>query len=267
MLRAFAAYVINLDRSPERLRSAASQLDPMDLDWQRVRATDAATLADIPMAHYDTARFERHVGRKVDPSEIALVFSHLKAMRTFLDSPARFGLILEDDFEIADPAEFREILMALADCTDNWDYVRLSCGSGRYPLPLPLQQLTDRHVLAAPLMKFSCSAAYLISRRTAETLATALLPVDDPFDRLLDSPWRHDRHYRIVWPVPIQQRQGLKHTIDYATRNTKPPAWQRRGALLHRMASGLRRFAYNSRRGFFVPAWARSRPISPRGSS
>ncbi len=257
MLRDFAAFVINLDRSPDRLRTAADQLDRMELGWHRVRAIDATGLAGIPLAHYNTEQFERHIGRQVDPTEIALAFSHLKAIRSFLDCAAPFGLIFEDDFEILDKSELLEILAALARCPESWDLVRLSCSASRHPHPIAIGPLTGKHALAAPLMKFSCAAAYLINRRAAEALAAAMLPVVEPFDYLLDSPWLHDHTYRIVWPVPIRQFRRFGHTIDYSFRAAKPPAWRRHGALVRRIETGMRRFAYNSRRGFFVSPWVR----------
>ncbi|MCC6888149.1 MAG: glycosyltransferase family 25 protein [Hyphomicrobiales bacterium] len=259
MLQDFAAFVINLDRSPDRLQSAGEQCAAVGLRWQRVSAIDATTLPEVPRADYDVARFEWHVGRKIDPTEIAFAFSHLKAIRAFLDSPARFGLIVEDDFNILDRNEFCRTLAALADDPDSWDLVRLSCSSSRYPLPVKIKRLTARHDLAAPLMKFSCAAAYLLNRRAAAALSTTLLPIDDPFDHLLDNPWRHGLQYRITWPVLVAQILEFGHTIEYSRRSTKPMPMARIGALAHRMRIGLQRIAYNLQHGLFLRQRARYR--------
>ena len=256
MPKSTAAFVINLDRSPDRLRSAADQLDQVGLAWQRVRAIDTQAMADMPAAHFDKDRFERNVGRSLHLSEIAMSFSHHKALRAFLDSQASVGLILEDDFKILDRPGFPGLLDAL-ESSPGWDFVRASC-SGRYPLPVPVTRLTADFVLAAPLLKFCCAAAYFVNRRAAETLLTAWLPFDLPFDHLMDQPWKHDLRYRVVWPAPVTQVRGFGHTIEYKYRLNKPPSWKRHSALFYRLGSGLRRFAHNSRQGFFVFEWMKN---------
>src|SRR5262245_32219023 len=120
-----ASYLINLDRSPDRLRSAATQLDRTGLRWQRIRAVDGQELGDAIASCCDAQAFARNVGRSVSASEIALCLSHIKAMQTFLEGPAGFALIFEDDLEIDDIATFKSVVDALTNRFDLWDLVKL----------------------------------------------------------------------------------------------------------------------------------------------
>ena len=72
-----ASYLINLDRSPDRLSSAATQLDRTGLRGQRIRAVDGQELGDVNASCCDAQAFARNVGRSVSASEIALCLSHI----------------------------------------------------------------------------------------------------------------------------------------------------------------------------------------------
>lgn len=92
-----SAYVINLDRSPDRLRAMSMQLDALAVRWKRVAAIDGAARGALPWADYDTRVYERSVGKGTNLGEVACYFSHLRALNMFLDDGHDFGLILEDD--------------------------------------------------------------------------------------------------------------------------------------------------------------------------
>src|SRR5882672_7262291 len=105
-MRDVGIYLVNLDRSVDRLRSAAEQLDGVGIDWQRISAIDGRAQGDAS-AHCDKETFARHVGRNVTGGEISVYLSHTKALRAFLESPKLFALVFEDDFSIDDILAFK----------------------------------------------------------------------------------------------------------------------------------------------------------------
>src|SRR5688572_13722755 len=126
-----AFFVINLERSPDRLRSAAHQLDIAGLAWQRVAAVDSRAVEDA--AQEDNRElFARNIGRDISSSEIALYLSHIKAIESFLASKARFGVIFEDDLAIKDITAFKDVIRELVRRDNRWDIVKLS-GTHRFP--------------------------------------------------------------------------------------------------------------------------------------
>jgi glycosyl transferase family 25 len=245
-----AAYVINLDRSRERLSAAASQLDEAGIGWQRISAIDGHAFDEVLVARYDVATFARNVGRGISGSEIALHLSHMKAMEAFLESGSSAGLIFEDDFVIDDLSTFKRVASALMRCTACWDIVRLS-GAHRYSLPVKQACLVAPHVLAAPLLKLTGATCYLINRRAAAIILERLPPINDHFDHRLDQPWLFGLNYRMVHPFPVREARGIS-TINYVNRAAKFSAWQRRHCLYYRIGVGLLRLAYNAHHGFFL---------------
>ena len=88
-------YVINLDRSPERLSNISAQCKKYNIDFVRIPAFDGSTL-DLEKLADDTAcRFE--MGRSIQPGEVGCFLSHKKALDAFLSSEDEFAVILEDD--------------------------------------------------------------------------------------------------------------------------------------------------------------------------
>src|SRR5215470_2102347 len=69
-------FLINLDRSPDRLRASARQLEDLGLSWSRVSAFDGQVAHPALWSGIDRGRFESNVGRPITASEIALHLSH-----------------------------------------------------------------------------------------------------------------------------------------------------------------------------------------------
>jgi glycosyl transferase family 25 len=92
------AYIINLDGSDERWKSATAELNKLNLCHVRVSAIDGRNrpLSDFPS--YDSAKTRRHYDRDLNGGEIGCYLSHIRALNMFIESGADSCLILEDDF-------------------------------------------------------------------------------------------------------------------------------------------------------------------------
>ena len=81
-------YVINLDRRPDRMAKMREQLDRMKgVGWHRIAAVDAKSVS--------------RKGPYLDEGSVACQMSHMKAMRSFLDTHHEHAVILEDDVELS----------------------------------------------------------------------------------------------------------------------------------------------------------------------
>jgi glycosyl transferase family 25 len=92
-----ACLMINLDRSPDRLRSAQARLSESNIAFQRVPAVDGRLLGGSNAPPMDDLAAHRNMGRPMLPGEVAACMSHALALRTFLQSNHGSCLILEDD--------------------------------------------------------------------------------------------------------------------------------------------------------------------------
>ena len=101
------AYLINLDRSPDRLAEADAQLRAAGVAYERVPAVDGRTLGWAGLrGRVSRFRFFLVHGRLPTPGEVACACSHLEAYRRLLASGEGAALVFEDDAAL-DPDAFR----------------------------------------------------------------------------------------------------------------------------------------------------------------
>jgi glycosyl transferase, family 25 len=113
--QSFKTFLINLDRSPERLAQMTERCDAAGIVFARVNAVDGRCLSDSERQQYDRDGGIAWYGLPMIDNEVACYLSHLKALRAFLDTGAAYGLILEDDTEPDDRSQ-RILLAIIAEC-------------------------------------------------------------------------------------------------------------------------------------------------------
>ena len=116
-------FIINLDNAAERLNFVSSQLERFDIPWKRISAINGLNLKP-PYINYQEKKFNIFFGKKTNPNVVAVFYSHLKAMRYFLESDYDIGIILEDDACISD--NFDVYINDIIKTSDRWDLLRLS---------------------------------------------------------------------------------------------------------------------------------------------
>jgi glycosyl transferase, family 25 len=236
-------YVINLDRSPQRMAIMEERLKPLDLAWTRVSAVEGKQL-DLPnLRELSIPGFLANHGKQPKPAEVGCYLSHIRVFEAFLaQHDAEFALVLEDDVLFQD--DFLEVLQALTQCASAWDLVRLSgFHSGG---PVGIQALTERRQLAIMFFKQTSSAAYLINRKAAQAMLNSLLPMTVPYDHAFDQPWAMGVKARMVSPLPISLDWEQESTIGYAPGTSGKLKWYRRfSTYRYRLCNECRR-AVNS---------------------
>lgn len=93
-------YVINLDRSPERLNEFKDNFSSIGIYVERVEAVDGQ-LNDLTL-HFDDRLCRKEMGRSIQPGEVGCYLSHVKAIQKFWESDAEYAIILEDDASPSD---------------------------------------------------------------------------------------------------------------------------------------------------------------------
>ena len=122
-------FLINLDRSADRLARCAPLLDALGVTWERVpgiegKRLDAARLASLnphPAPHGEWFR-------PLTPGEIGCVLSHLRCWQRIEERGLDCALVLEDDFQTHDICTLQN-LQALADSATGahpWDVLKLT---------------------------------------------------------------------------------------------------------------------------------------------
>jgi glycosyl transferase family 25 len=251
-------YVINLDRSADRLAVIAQQLDALGLPWTRVTAVDGKRIR-LPLPALDLARYLKCHGRYVLPSEIGCYLSHLRVMREFLDSPHAFAMVLEDDAEITpEVVELARSLIA-SDAPDDWDMVKFE--AHRTNVAFPIRRLSGRHRLCALPYRPTGSAAYLVNRKAAQAYIDRLLPMVVPYDHAFDRGWALGLRVRSILPRPVRTvaTATTVATPDQPFRKLK--AFRKLPALWWRTRTETMRFV-SALHGWLAPQ--RAFPWTPR---
>jgi glycosyl transferase family 25 len=223
-MQPFPVYLINLDRSPDRLAFMQAQFVRLGMAFERIPAVDGRGVAA-----------DRHNWRHHAPlrdGEVGCYLSHIKALEAFLASGAACGVILEDDAVLSDALP--GILAGLQNGSD-WDLVKLYAThvSGVWP----------RRGLVRVAFRHGASAAYVVNRHAAARLLSGLLPITVPYDHAFDRAWTHGFRLRLWLPFPVS-RHTLPSTIGVSSKKLHKPWYAQGGMVLFRGWNDVARVAY-----------------------
>ncbi|PUE55509.1 glycosyltransferase family 25 protein [Limnohabitans parvus] len=234
-------YVINLDRSKDRLDAITHQLDGLGLPFMRIPAVDGKQASPEQKACIDEHTYQRKHGKPSLPGELGCYLSHVKAIQTFLYSDAPFALILEDDAIFGEG--FVDAVHELMRHPQKWDMVKLSgVHSGT---PVSVFNLNAKYGLAVMFSKCTCSSAYLINRTAALAYSEKLLPMTLPYDHEFDLGWKYQIKVMAVSPFPVIHNEAVATTIvPGSVPNLKFRGRKRWPTHLYRLRTELSRLSY-----------------------
>jgi glycosyl transferase family 25 len=241
VLQKLTAFVINLDRSPERLRAVTEALHHYGINWERVAAVDGHKLDLDQTPEFSLVGYRRLHGKEINRAEVGCYLSHVRAFRQFLASDHQYALILEDDAVFyANPSALLASLMAQS---QHWDVAKLSgYHSGS---PVSLCALDGEHDLCVAITKHTGANAYLVNRHAAQTYVERLLPMKLPYDHAFDRPWLYGLKFRMVNPALCRpDASGVLPSTISDSRQNKLPAYRRISVVLYRAVNELLRVAY-----------------------
>lgn len=176
-------YLINLDRSLDRLAAMTAQLSKLGLQFERISAIDGRALQPNVI---DALRETVAGWKPLALGEVGCFLSHRACWRRILDGAHDFGCILEDDIVLSPrlprftdgnqwiPADAEIVKLETSGVRIWLDRKSLSLGNG-----FSLQRLRSAHYR---------TGGYIVSRRTAERLLELTQRISVPVDLLLFDP-------------------------------------------------------------------------------
>jgi glycosyl transferase, family 25 len=204
-------WLINLDRSKERLDAMIPRLAALGLDYTRFAAIDGQAEWTRLVSSVDITAFRSNVGREVLPGEIGCYLSHLAVWQALIDSPHDVALILEDD--VVFHADFMSAVERAISIQDRWDMVKLNFIRAKQPVK---KHAIGRYVLNAYVGAFTGMGAYLITKRFAASQLPLMLPAKCPIDHMLDRFHSSDFRHFGMEPFPSHVYDGNVSTITGA---------------------------------------------------
>jgi glycosyl transferase family 25 len=94
-------YVINLDRSPERLARMRAMFEAMDLDFRRVAAVDGNALSSGEIANLTRPKSD---GMPWTAQEVGIALSQLNCWKLIAEGDEKFAAVFEDDIYFSSDA-------------------------------------------------------------------------------------------------------------------------------------------------------------------
>ena len=94
----YKIFVINLDRSPDRMAYMEKQLTALNLSFERINAVDGNKSSDDFLNKFYSKRLNREkYFAPLKKAEIGCYISHLIACEKVIQENLDYGIILEDD--------------------------------------------------------------------------------------------------------------------------------------------------------------------------
>lgn len=120
----FKAFVINLDRNPERLAFMKNQLDLLSISFERFKAVDGKTFDFTGIC--DGVLFKKNNnGETMTKGEKGCALSHKMVLESFLASKEPYALVIEDDVELDQNFDkiLQQELRKRKEKRTNWEYL------------------------------------------------------------------------------------------------------------------------------------------------
>lgn len=235
-------YVLNLDRSRERLLAIHKNAAEFGIEVSRISAVDGDSLTPEQAGEIDLRRFERYCGKKVLAGEIGCYLSHLKALELIANGAADIAVVVEDDVQFT--SDFAVVLRELAQIR-GWDMVKLV--NHRTRGFIKYLTVNKDFALGRCLHgSVGSSAAYVVRREAAKQLLKTLRPMVVPVDVELERGWANGAAVFTTDKPTVQFTRTASTIVSQKAgyKQMKFPFYRRIGTLVYRASEYVRRVIY-----------------------
>ncbi|MBZ0165033.1 MAG: glycosyltransferase family 25 protein [Notoacmeibacter sp.] len=258
-------YLINLDRSADRLRSFAAQAAEIGIAFERVAAVDGGKIG----ADDQEKLIARVCGKlPVGPGEMACFLSHREVWAKIRSGTAEWAFVAEDDIRFSGDAGtlFQDSGWIPKDA----DIVKAETARQWVHMDSRLHSQVGGHAVRRLHSYHGGSAGYFVSKGTAEKLLELTETKCDPLDHVLFHKWvgvvQHLVIYQLDPAICIQdylvetsaQRAGFKSTLDNDRKESRRQFRPANSKPLHKVwreiSRPFRRLAI--RAGYFLENWS-----------
>jgi len=180
----FEIYLINLDRNMKRLQLFLKQYQSSDLHFKTIQRVPAVDGKNLDITQYLSDRAFKEIKNiettgyrtkhyQLTRGAVGCYLSHLKTYKQIADSDKAFGLIFEDDVNIA-PDFYVKLNKILKKVPNNWDILLLGCHCLK----------CKRHEVHSHVRKFILLHCYLVKKSAAKELFDMLnkKPIEQQID-------------------------------------------------------------------------------------
>lgn len=189
-----AAHVINLPDRPERMASAARELETAGISYERVEAIDGATLSDELLQTRYRAKRARKKGEYRDKRSMGCCLSHQRALITAREK-GKTAFIVEDD--VAFPyGELTKRVLSERKIPEDWQMLLLGA---------KVQRANRARGGVVRATRAVCAHAYIVREPVlSELIELFAKPVAAP-DTLWQKVLKDRKAYALEPPLAVQR--------------------------------------------------------------
>lgn len=204
-------FLINLDRSNERLVKFTENAKKRGLNFERISAIDGKGFSGTDnIEGYDHALNMKRYPKQLGPGEIACFQSHIKVWERTLEEDLDFAVILEDDAEIKE-----NFFQAIEDivCRDvRWDYIKL-CEKPEKRKALAKKKVGEHHLVVYNKIPAG-TTAQLVSKNGVRKLLAGSKRIARPVDIDIQYWWEYEINVYGLKPYPVDIDTTLESEIN-----------------------------------------------------
>jgi len=191
-------YLINLNRSTERLAQASRIFHDIGLEFERIPAVDGTTLTDDACQQLTAGSTYR---RELARAEIGCFLSHRHCLGLIAGGNNPWGAVFEDDIKLSSNAA---LFLHNADWIPaGTDMVKLDTGNSACLIAKSRHALPAGYQLARLVSRHLCAGGYLISKTCAAALYALTESIHMPIDEVYYNPdYGQLRHFNIQQMMP-----------------------------------------------------------------
>lgn len=243
-------FIINLDRSTDRLEQASSALAQENIFFERISAIDGRMLHENELTRLVEQK-PRDYFQPLTQGEIGCFLSHIKALQLMIERKIDIALILEDDFKLSE--KFKTQIRALILEKNNLPDVIKICRSRRKGETLKKLQDGSRIIRSTSAPITTGAAVWTLNG--AIKFMNSFNHIKRPIDVQLKHWW--ESGLDICWIDPPLIHLRLNDTVSTIGNRKKRNLESKINKLIYRISYFfLREWKYLSHYG--IRSWVRS---------
>ena len=214
----FKVFVINLDKSTERMAFMQQQLEQLNIEYERVPAVYGKELSQSAIdAVFDTKNNLEQNDKVLNVGEIGCYISHVNCWNMMLEQHLDYALILEDD-SILSP-ELSSLITSVSQLSTQWDYIKL-CHGRKQKEVIDSIELNDEFSLSTCLKLPSSTRGQFVSLSGAKKLLATAMPITRPIDIDIQFWFEKKLNCFVVRPFPVLEADFESEICTLGNRNT-----------------------------------------------
>lgn len=211
-------FVINLDKSTERMAFMHQQLEQLNIEYVRVPAVYGKELTDSEIdAVYDNKKNLAKYDKELNVGEIGCYLSHVNCWNMMVEQQLDYALILEDDSILH--SEFVSLIDSIGKLSSQWDYIKL-CHGRKQKEVINTIELSDDFSLSTCLKLPSSTRGQFVSISGAKKLLATALPITRPIDIDIQFWFEKNLSCFVVRPFPVLEADFESEICNLGNRNT-----------------------------------------------